>query len=94
VTGYDPVADGFTREQIEQWGCRGIYPPPYAGDQENPESLLVMLVNQDRWQDPPSLSGSDDEGVIRQMAEFQARVDNGLRRFDEQREPATAGWRF
>jgi hypothetical protein len=94
VSGYNPRADGFTREQIEQWRHRGIYPPPYAGDAANPESLLLMLVNQDRWQDPPSLSGSDDEGVIRQIAEFEARVADGLRTFDRPRDPDIASWRF
>src|SRR5437016_6149351 len=88
---YDPYLDGFTREVVEEFARVGIYPPPYAGDARDPESVLLGLAFQERWRDPPSLLGSDDEGVKRQMLNFQWDVTRGMALMDQPRDPQLWG---
>jgi hypothetical protein len=72
----------------------GIYPPPYYRDERRPESILRILVGQERWQDPPSMAGIDEEGVDRQIEDFEANVADGLRKLNQPRDPNAAIWRF
>jgi hypothetical protein len=78
VIDYDPFADGFEREVVVRFARRGIYPPPYAGSELEPESVIFNLTVLERWQAPPCLSGTDEEGVEQQMQEFDERVKVGL----------------
>jgi hypothetical protein len=87
---YDPYADGFTRAVVQEFARVGVYPPPYCGGTD-PESVLFLLAAQERWKNPPSLLGTDEEGVMDQMSEFLASVGLGLKRYDALRDPGEFG---
>jgi hypothetical protein len=91
IGDYDSYLDGFDREVVERFARVGVYPPPYAGDDRDPESVLFHLADQERWTDPPSLVGTDEEGVERQMVNFAAMVYLGLRQCDAARDPVEFG---
>lgn len=78
MTIYDPRLDGWTAEQIRIWAAAGIYPPPYAGDRDDPEIISLLLTAHERQWEVPSLAGTDDEGVDRQMSNFRETVQEGL----------------
>jgi hypothetical protein len=88
---YDPFLDGFEREVVESFAWRGIYPPPYAANEQNPETVLLLLASQEQRRDPPSLLGTDEEGVEQQMMDFLAMVGLGLKRYDALRDPNEFG---
>ena len=75
-------------------GRLGYVRHPYPGDERDPASILRILVGQERWQDPPSIAGSDEEGVDRQIEDFEARVADGLRKLNQPRDPNATTWRF
>jgi hypothetical protein len=87
---YDPFLDGFDRAVVQEFARVGVYPPPYCGGTD-PQSVLFLLAAQERWTDPPSLLGSDEEGVEAQMKDFLACVGLGLKRYDALRDPNEFG---
>lgn len=76
---------------MERFAKVGVFPPPLAGDDHDPESVQFHLAAQERWLGPPSLLGSDEEGVERQMADFLVQVGLGLKRYDALRDPSEFG---
>lgn len=90
MTTYDPHLDGWTPEEIKNWGRAGINPPPYSGDLNDPETVRCLLAVHERRWDPPSLTGSDEEGVERQLVDFGQTVAGGLASFGD-RDPDQRG---
>jgi hypothetical protein len=88
--GQDPFAAGFDYGAVVQFARIGIYPPPYAGDERNPETVLLLLASQERWRDPPSLVGTDEEGVELQREAFEKMVAEGLSTYHD-RDPSEFG---
>lgn len=50
MTDHDPVDEhGYRLTAVQAWSRHGIYPPPLAGDPNNPETVQRVKANRARW---------------------------------------------